>query len=43
MQEGDVLSRLAIKFKTTTKTLMFLNDLKDVDDIYADMILYYPA
>lgn len=43
VQKGDVLSRLAVEFDTTTQTLIDLNNLSNPDVLYVGQELRVPA
>jgi LysM repeat protein len=43
VQKGDVLSRLAVDFNTTTKTLIAMNNLSNPDVLYVGQELRVPA
>jgi len=43
VQKGDILSRLAVEFDTTTKTLIALNNLANPDVLYVGQELRIPA
>jgi len=43
VQKGDILSRLAVEFNTTTKTLISMNNLSNPDVLYVGQELRVPA
>lgn len=43
VQKGDILSRLAVDFNTTTKTLISMNNLSNPDVLYVGQELRVPA
>ena len=43
VQKGDILSRLAVRFNTTTKTLVSMNNLANPDVLYTGQELRVPA
>jgi len=43
VQKGDILSRLAVDFDTTTKTLISMNNLSNPDVLYVGQELRVPA
>jgi LysM repeat protein len=43
VQKGDMLSKLAVKFDTTTKTLISMNNLSNPDVLYVGQELRVPA
>lgn len=43
VQKGDILSRLAVEFDTTTQTLVSMNNLSDPDVLYVGQELRVPA
>ncbi len=43
VQKGDILSRLAVDFNTTTKTLIAMNNLSNPDVLYVGQELRVPA
>ncbi len=43
VQKGDILSRLAVEFNTTTKTLISMNNLSNPDVLYVGQELRDPA
>ena len=43
VQQGDMLSKLAVRFNTTTKTLISMNNLSNPDVLYVGQELRVPA
>ena len=43
VQPGDVLSKLAVRFDTTTKTLVSMNNLSNPDELYVGQELRVPS
>lgn len=43
VQKGDILGRIAVKFDTTTKTLISMNNLSNPDVLYVGQELRVPA
>ncbi len=43
VQKGDILGRLAVRFNTTTKTLISMNNLSNPDVLYVGQELRVPA